>query len=340
MHYSRASGIEGRLDFTNPSSTRKSTLTFFDQLQSDKISDDFFKDLAKVYEADENDKGVWSGLDAGTFTYRTELNQNLSNAGWSRAFNPFLETKYSKFLKDLAEISPNFALDKNKNFSENTDSKLMGIYKAETSGLVLKYKNSFTSTVVDIEMPKNQIGIRQNAPESTKKVVEDFFAANVNLYKQLYGYNDSGSTLTSFFIEFPESLSSVKRDTFIPFRELFEPAYDLARKKVISKNPEYEKYLNHFDNFNWTSREFSYAKIGKAGEISFYNTNKEPENEYSQYFAFGFQLGSCFFSKDSFGSENGPRSAKNFGFTMPMIAPLNPNNVNQNIKPFRAVFID
>ncbi|AHI54328.1 hypothetical protein SSABA_v1c09300 [Spiroplasma sabaudiense Ar-1343] len=324
----------------NPESMDPGVLGFMEKMQSDEIPESYFKSMATSFDASKKNTGDWDQLKSGDWSYAPELDNDLSDKGWSRAFNPFLDKKYSKVLTDLSSISPNFALDQNKEISENKDSKLMGIYKVETSGLILNYYNSFTGNTIDLQMPKIQIGIRQNAPETTKKIVEDFFAANVNLFKQMYGYNGSGSTTTNFFIEMPNSLGSLKRDTFYTFGEVFNPAYEQARKKVISKNSNYEKYLTSFASFGAGSgNECEYIKIDNNNVMSFYDANKLPHKTYGPYFPWICSPGSYFFSKDSYGVKSGLGGQWNFGFSMPLIS-IRDIKLIPNYKPVKAVFVD
>ncbi|AHI54296.1 hypothetical protein SSABA_v1c08970 [Spiroplasma sabaudiense Ar-1343] len=235
-----------------------------------------------------------------------------TNAEWTRSFNPFFNSdNKNPIISSITKKTPNFAFSQATDLKQNTDAKLLGVFQSEVSGFSLQYKSKITSQTVSIEMPKIQIGLRQNATKATMEVQKEFFAAQFAFFQEFYGLNDNKSNFETFYFSIPEKLESeIQTDKFYEAEELLSAMFDDVKAKVIAKNPEHEKYLNHFAGSSILDKksQLEYIKISKNLDLSFYTSEKQPMNDWF------FSPNASFFSKGSYGTANG---VGRIGFSMP-----------------------
>ncbi|AHI54324.1 hypothetical protein SSABA_v1c09260 [Spiroplasma sabaudiense Ar-1343] len=304
---------------------------FYDEISKSSLSQEYLKDFAKSWD----DESVMTSKEQDF--ERPRLDPKFYNEGWTHAFNSSPTINDLRVYKNIIDASPNFKInDSDSKLASNTDNKLLGFYLVETSGIYLEYKSTITSTTVKVEMPKNQIGVRQISPIDTKKVVENFFASQITTYREMFGYNGGGSTRDQYNIVLPPSLSELKRNTFYGAEEIMLPAYEFAKEKVIENHPEYKMYLNHFSmGYSLTLQErLSYVKIGQNNELSFYD-NKKGIYGLTEFLPADFKPCSSFFSKGSLGYLN---IIGGFGFTMPAFTQNTEWVFPKTNKPFKVVF--
>ncbi|AHI54297.1 hypothetical protein SSABA_v1c08980 [Spiroplasma sabaudiense Ar-1343] len=283
-------------------------LNFWNNFGSNN-SEDSLKDFLNAYQVYETTNKKWVHKDNISRPLKaTAIEKDNS---WTTSFNPFFnQDGKDPIISNIQKNSSNFALSQTTNLSSNTDAKLMGVYDSEVKGFNLEYKSKITSNTVKIEMPSIQIGVRQNATKATIDVQKEFFAAQFAFFKQLYGYNDNNSTFSNFNFSVPEKFDSeIEVDKFYEAEDFFSAMFDEAKAKVIAKNPEHEKYINHFavSNIIDQKNQVEYIKISRNLDLSFYNSEKTPLKSWF------FSPGASYFSKGSYGPSN---IIGKIGFTM------------------------
>ncbi|WP_338972172.1 hypothetical protein [Spiroplasma endosymbiont of Panorpa germanica] len=153
-----------------------------------------------------------------------------------------IETSYNKLFDNLIKASgSDFSISEDNLI----DGKALAVYPVHVRNAVVSYE-SVSTEKINITLPPFIIFAKQfHNKDSSKKFVSDWVSANIELYRELFGFIDKTNNQTNnISVRFSDEFFKELKFNQVYFAvEIFENIYDYGKERVMKRLPNLDPDL-------------------------------------------------------------------------------------------------